>query len=131
MAQQLRDNPSLDGIELYVSSFDGVCKYTQGELGTRGDKINNPVRPALTSYGGWATDLSAQFPRRARLHVFHIAGGEEVAPLSGIRAFSAYSGGSPPKTLFGQSPGGVGDSGRTAYVARWVALSSPKQERRR
>jgi hypothetical protein len=98
MAQQLRNNPSLDGIQLYVSSFDGVCKYTQGELGTTGDKINNPVRPSLTSYGGWATDLATQFPRRSGLHIFHIAGGEEVAPLTGIRAFSAYSGSSPPKT---------------------------------
>ncbi|KFE61964.1 hypothetical protein [Hyalangium minutum] len=97
MAQALRNNPSLDGIDLYVSSFDGVCKYTQGELGTFGTKINNPVRPWGTAYGGWATDLSAQFPRKGRLHIFHIAGGEEVAPLTGIRAFSAYSG-TPPST---------------------------------
>jgi hypothetical protein len=98
MAQELRNNPSLDGLELYVSSFDGVCKYSQGELGTLGEKINNPVRPWGTSYGGWATNLSAQFPRQGRLHIFHIAGGEEVAPLTGIRAFSAYSGSSPPGT---------------------------------
>ena len=98
MGQALRNNPSLDGIELYVSSFDGVCKYTQGELGTFGEKINNPVRPSFTSYGGWATNLSAQFPRRSRLHIFHIVGGDEVAPLTGIRAFSAYSGSSPPNT---------------------------------
>ncbi len=98
MAQALRNDPSLDGVDLYVSSFDGVCKYTQGELGTFGTKINNPVRPSFTSYGGWATDLTAQFPRRGRLHIFHIAGGEEVAPLTGIRAFSAYSGSSPPGT---------------------------------
>lgn len=98
MAQALRNNPSLDGIELYVSSFDGVCKYSQGELGTFGEKINNPVRPWGTSYGGWATNLSAQFPRRGGLHIFHIAGGEEVAPLTGIRAFSAYSGSTPPST---------------------------------
>ncbi len=98
MAQALRNNPNLDGIDLYVSSFDGVCKYSQGELGTFGEKINNPVRPALTSYGGWATDLSAQFPRRSRLHIFHVVGGAEVAPLTGIRAFSAYSGSSPPNT---------------------------------
>jgi hypothetical protein len=98
MAQALRNNTGLDGIQLYVSSFDGVCKYTQGELGTFGTKINNPVRPALTSYGGWATNLTAQFPRRSGLHIFHIAGGEEVAPLTGIRTFSAYSGSSPPKT---------------------------------
>lgn len=112
MAQQLRNNTSLDGIDIYVSSFDGVCKYSQGELGTRGDKINNPVRPSLTSYGGWATDLSAQFPRRAGLHIFHIAGGEEVAPLTGIRAFSAYAGSSPPKT------GSNLDWGW--YTQRWV-----------
>lgn len=98
MAQALRNNPNLDGIELYVSSLDGVCKYSQGELGTFGEKINNPVRPWGTSYGGWATDLSAQFPRQGRLHIFHIAGGEEVAPLTGIRTFSAYSGSTPPST---------------------------------
>ncbi|WNG58794.1 hypothetical protein F0U59_31725 [Archangium gephyra] len=97
MAQALRANPAYDGIDLYVSSFDGVCKYTQGELGTSGEKINNPVRPWGTFYGGWATDLSAQFPRKGRLRMYHIAGGEEVAPASGIRAFSAYSG-SPPST---------------------------------
>jgi hypothetical protein len=98
MAQALRNNPSLDGIDLYVSSFDGVCKYSQGELGTFGEKINNPVRPWGTAYGGWATNLPAQFPRQGRLRIFHIAGGEEVAPLTGIRAFSAYSGSTPPST---------------------------------
>jgi len=98
MAQALRNNPSLDGIDLYVSSFDGVCKYSQGELGTFGEKINNPVRPWGTAYGGWATHLPSQFPRQGRLHIFHIAGGEEVAPLTGIRAFSAYSGSTPPAT---------------------------------
>jgi hypothetical protein len=98
MAQALRANPALDGVELYVSSFDGVCKYSQGELGTWGQKINNPVRPWGTSYGGWATDMAAQFPRRARLHIFHIAGGEEVVPLSGIRTFSAFAGSAPPGT---------------------------------
>jgi hypothetical protein len=96
MARALRARPAYDGIELYVSSFDGVCKYTQDELGTTGDKIDNPVRPWGTFYGGWATDLSAQFPRRGRLHIYHVVGGEEVAPASGIRAFSAYSGSSPP-----------------------------------
>jgi hypothetical protein len=98
MAQALRNNPNLDGIELYVSSFDGVCKYSQGELGTLGEKINNPVRPWGTSYGGWATNLSAHFPRQGRLRIFYIAGGEEVAPLTGIRAFSAYAGSTPPST---------------------------------
>ena len=97
MAQELRQNTSLDGVDIYVSSFDGVCKYSQNELGTFGTKINNPVRPWGTSYGGWATNLTAQYPNRALLHVFHVVGGQEVAPLTGIRAFSAYSG-SPPKT---------------------------------
>ncbi|MGI5861878.1 MAG: hypothetical protein ACOX6T_07430 [Myxococcales bacterium] len=97
MAQALRQNTALDGMEIYVSSFDGICKYTQNELGTFGTKINNPVRPWGTAYGGWATDLTAQYPRRALLHIHHIVGGQEVAPLTGIRAFSAYSG-TPPKT---------------------------------
>ena len=97
MAQELRRNPAYDSIDLFVSSFDGVCKYSQGELGTFGDKIKNPVRPWGTFYGGWATDLSAQFPRRAGLWIHHIVGGQEVAPATGIRAFSAYAG-SPPKT---------------------------------
>lgn len=98
MAQALRANTSLDGIDLYVSSFDGVCKYSQGELGTFSEKINNPVRPWGTFYGGWATNMSAQFPRRGGLHIYHIVGGQEVAPATGIRAFSAYAGSSPPNT---------------------------------
>lgn len=98
MAQELRRIAAHDGIDIYVSSFDGVCKKSQGELGTFDDKINNPVRPWGTFYGGWATDMSAQFPRRAGLHIFHIAGGQEVVPASAIRAFSAYAGTSPPKT---------------------------------
>jgi hypothetical protein len=98
MGRALRQNPAYDGIDLFVSSFDGVCKTSQSELGTYDHKINNPVRPWGTAYGGWATDMYAQFPRRDRLSIYHIAGGEEVVPLSGIRAFSAYSGASPPKT---------------------------------
>lgn len=98
MAQALRQDPAHDHIDLYVSSFDGVCKKSQGELGTFDDKINNPERPWGTFYGGWATNMSAQFPRRDRLRIFHIAGGQEVVPATGIRAFSAYAGSSPPKT---------------------------------
>lgn len=98
MGRALRQNPAYDGIDIFVSSLDGVCKYTQNELGTYDHKINNPVRPWGTFYGGWATDMYAQFPRRDRLSIYHIAGGEEVVPLSGIRTFSAYSGSSPPTT---------------------------------
>lgn len=98
MAQALRANTALDNIELYVSSFDGVCRYLDGELGTFGTKINNPVRSWGTSYGGWATNLTAQYPRRNLLHIYHVVGGQEVAPLSGIRAFAAYSGSNPPGT---------------------------------
>lgn len=97
IAQALRANTALDGVAVYVSSFDGICKHSQSELGTFGTKINNPVRPWGTFYGGWATDLTAQYPRRALLHVYQVVGGQEVAPATGIRAFSAYSG-SPPKT---------------------------------
>ncbi len=98
MAQSLRANPALDGVELYVSSFDGVCKHSQNELGTTGTKINNPVRPWGTFYGGWATALTNQYPNRANLHIFHVVGGAEVFPATGIRAFAAYSGSSPPST---------------------------------
>ncbi|HEY3444814.1 MAG TPA: hypothetical protein VGK67_00565 [Myxococcales bacterium] len=97
MAQSLRANPALDGIQLYVSSFDGVCKNSQGELGTTNTKINNPVRPWGTFYGGWATALTSQYSNRTNLHIFHVVGGAEVVPASGIRAFAAYSG-SPPST---------------------------------
>ncbi len=97
LAQSLRANAALNGIQLYVSSFDGVCKHSQGELGTTGTKINNPVRPWGTFYGGWATALTSQYPNRTNLHIFHVVGGAEVAPATGIRAFSAYSG-SPPGT---------------------------------
>lgn len=98
LAQALRANTSLDGIDIYVSSFDGVCRNSQGELGTFDSKINNPVRPWGTFYGAWATNLTAQFPRRDRLHIFHVVGGQEVAPATGIRAFSGYAGTSPPST---------------------------------
>jgi hypothetical protein len=98
MGRALRQNPAYDDIDLFVSSLDGVCKKSQNELGTYDDKINNPVRPWGTSYGGWATDMHAQFPRRDRLSIFHVAGGQEVVPATAIRAFSAYSGASPPKT---------------------------------
>lgn len=97
MGRALRQNPAYDDIDLFVSSFDGVCKKSQNELGTYNHKINNPVRPWGTAYGGWATDLHAQFPRRGRLSIYHIVGGQEVAPLTAIRAFSAYAGSSPPK----------------------------------
>ncbi|WP_342375156.1 hypothetical protein NVS55_28155 [Myxococcus stipitatus] len=98
LAQALRANTTLDGIDIYVSSFDGVCRNSQGELGTSDSKINNPVRPWGTFYGAWATDLNAQFPRRQRLHLFQVVGGQEVAPATGIRAFAGYAGASPPST---------------------------------
>lgn len=98
LAQALRANTALDGIDIYVSSFDGVCRNSQGELGTYDSKIDNPVRPWGTFYGAWATDLNAQFPRRNRLHLFQVVGGQEVAPATGIRAFSGYAGASPPST---------------------------------
>ncbi len=98
MAKALRANPALDGIQLYVSSFDGVCRNADGELGTFSTKINNPVRPWGTSYGGWATNLPLQFPNRTNLHVYHVVGGQEVAPATGIRAFAAFTGSSPPGT---------------------------------
>lgn len=98
MAQALRANSALNGIEIYVSSFDGVCRYSEGELGTFGTKINNPVRPWGTFYGGWATALTNQYPNRNLLHIYHVVGGQEVAPASGIRAFAAYSGSTPPGT---------------------------------
>lgn len=98
MAQTLRANTALDGIDIYVSSFDGVCRNSQGELGTFDSKINNPVRPWGTFYGAWATNLTAQFPRRNKLHIFHVVGGQEVAPATGIRAFSGYAGSAPPST---------------------------------
>ncbi|MBL0693498.1 hypothetical protein JJE73_07750 [Comamonas sp. JC664] len=98
VAQALRANTALDGVTVYVSSFDGVCRNSQGELGTFDSKVNNPVRPWGTFYGCWATNMTAQFPRRHRLHIFHVVGGQEVAPATGIRAFTAYNGATPPST---------------------------------
>ncbi|NOJ98725.1 hypothetical protein HMI51_38115 [Corallococcus coralloides] len=98
IAQALRANTALDGITVYVSSLDGVCRNSQGELGTFDTKVNNPVRPWGTFYGAWATNLSYQFPRRARLHLYQVVGGQEVAPATGIRAFSGYAGATPPST---------------------------------
>ncbi|RKH07009.1 hypothetical protein D7V97_21870 [Corallococcus sp. CA053C] len=98
IAQALRANTALDGITVYVSSLDGVCRNSQGELGTQDTKINNPVRPWGTFYGAWATPLPDQFPRRERLHLYQVVGGQEVAPATGIRAFSGYAGTTPPST---------------------------------
>jgi hypothetical protein len=39
-----------------------------------------------------------QFPNHQNLHIFHIAGGQEVIPASGVRTFSAYNGNTPPET---------------------------------
>ena len=61
------------------------------------DKIDNPVAPSGKFYGGWATDISKQFPNHKNLHIFHIAGGQEVIPASGVRTFSAYNGDTPPE----------------------------------
>lgn len=92
IAQALRADSAYDGIRIYVSSFDGVCKK-ESELGVTTTRIDNPLK---SSYGGWATDLKSQFPRRDRLRIYHLAGGEEVVTISGVRAFSAYEGTTPP-----------------------------------
>jgi len=97
LAQALREDPAYDHIQIYVMSFDGVCNRGD-ELGTTFTKIINPVRKSGTYYGGWATDMNAQFPNQNNLHIFHISGGQEVVTATGVRAFSAYEGTTPPKT---------------------------------
>ncbi|MBQ9817788.1 MAG: hypothetical protein IJM59_10065 [Proteobacteria bacterium] len=96
MAQELRKKSEYNHINIYVSSYDSVCK--SDEFGITSTKINNPVRPSGTFYGGWATNLNAQFPNRGNLHIYHISGGQEIVALTGIRTFSGYSGSTPPGT---------------------------------
>lgn len=95
IAQSIRADRAYDGVEVSVSSFDGVCNRGD-ELGVTFTKIANPVRRSGTFYGGWATDIEEQFPYREGLHVYHLSGGEEVVAMSGVRAFSAYEGEEPP-----------------------------------
>ena len=97
IAQELRKNHAYDNINIYVSSYDGVC-IKGDELGVTTTKINNPVRRSGTFYGGWAVNMTSQYPNHQNLHIYHISGGEEVVPAFGIRTFSAYNGSNPPGT---------------------------------
>lgn len=97
IAQELRSIPAYDDINIYVSSYDGVC-IKGDELGVTTTKIKNPVAPSGTFYGGWAVDMNAQFPNHSNLHMYHIAGGQEVVAGIGVRTFSAYDGTTPPNT---------------------------------
>ncbi len=97
MAQELRKDHAYDHINIYVSSYDGVCIKGE-EFGVKSPKINNPVRPSGTLYGGWSVDMNAQFPNHQNLHIYHVTGGQEVVPIIGVRAFSAYNGTTPPNT---------------------------------
>ncbi len=97
IAQELRKTHTYDHINIYVSSYDGVC-VKDGELGVTTTKINNPVRPSGTYYGGWAVNMTSQFPNHQNLHIYHLSGGQEVVPASGVRTFSAYEGTNPPNT---------------------------------
>ncbi len=97
IAQELRKNPQYNNINIYVSSFDGVC-VKSSELGVTSTKIDNPVRNSGTFYGGLATNMNAQFPNHDNLYIYQISGGQEIVPLAGIRAYSAYEGSKPPST---------------------------------
>ena len=96
MAQALRSDPAYDGVKIYVSSYDGVCNKGE-ELGTSWrNKIVNPRRRSGTFYGGWPVDMKAQYPNRHGLNIYHLSGGQEVVPLTAVRAFSGYDGDQPP-----------------------------------
>ena len=51
IAQELRKIHEYDNINIYVSSYDGVCNKGD-ELGVTKTKIDNPVAPSGTYYGG-------------------------------------------------------------------------------
>ena len=97
IAQKLREKPAYNHINIYVSSYDGVCIKGE-ELGANSPKIKNPVAPSGTYYGGWAVNMTSQFPNHQNLHIYHVSGGQEVVAGLGIRAFSAYNGTTPPNT---------------------------------
>ena len=97
IAQELRKTHAYDHINIYVSSYDGVCIKNE-EFGVTSPKIKNPVAPSGTYYGGWSVDMTSQFPNHQNLHIYHISGGQEIVPGLGVRAFSAYNGSTPPNT---------------------------------
>ena len=80
-----------ESVRVIVSSFDGVCKRSQSELGVTDYYQSNPYNTWPHSRKGWYTNLNAQFPDKTELSIYHISGGGEVVPASGVRGFSYLS----------------------------------------
>ena len=89
LSQHLRTRFNLgSNTKFAVASVDGVCKYTQSELGTTSSTMDNPVHSG--SWKVYKTDMNGQFPSsvRDRYCILHLAGGEEVTGVAlGVRAF--------------------------------------------
>ena len=105
-----------------LQSVDGVCNKGQGEFGTSGSKIDNPLR-RKAKYKLYPTDVRAQFPsgRLGNICAFQIAGGEEVTKLGlGVHAFSEQSarGRTGETTLV--------EGGHTFYRQQWSTFRHPE-----
>jgi hypothetical protein len=84
LAKRFRNAYSSSNVKVIVSSFDGVCKETQNELGTTNTKQYNPLDDDKR---GWYTNLYNVYSNKSNLNIYHISGGAK-APISGVRCFS-------------------------------------------
>jgi len=84
LSKRFRTNYSSDNVKVIVSSFDGVCKRSQNEMGTTDTRDYNPYDDEKR---GWHTDLDLEFPNKDNLNIYHISGGAN-APIDGVRCFS-------------------------------------------
>jgi len=109
-------NHGYGSVPFIVHSFDGVCKSSQGELGTYDSTVDNPVSSQLDRKG-YKTDIYGQYGSslRGTLAIRHVVGGEEVAILSGVHAFSHYTGTSTLTQLT--------YNGAVFYEQKWVDIS--------
>ncbi|GAA5445445.1 hypothetical protein Misp06_03648 [Microbulbifer sp. NBRC 101763] len=85
LAKAMRADPDFRNIRTVVHSFDGVCKWTQNELGLTSSFYRNPMNSSYLSY---YTDLHTQFPYKDNLYLRQLTGGAEVIELSGVHSFA-------------------------------------------
>mmetsp|Transcript_49524 Transcript_49524/g.99361 ORF Transcript_49524/g.99361 Transcript_49524/m.99361 type:complete len:149 (-) Transcript_49524:222-668(-) len=99
-----------------VGSVDGVCKYTQSELGTRNSKIDNPIPAAPSSYKAYKTNLASEFSDKDHFCIFHLVGGQEVTGLAlGVRAFTHETCSAETCAL--------SNNGKDWYKQQWINLA--------
>eukprot|EP00286_Rhodomonas_abbreviata_P023072 CAMPEP_0181295124 /NCGR_PEP_ID=MMETSP1101-20121128/3974_1 /TAXON_ID=46948 /ORGANISM="Rhodomonas abbreviata, Strain Caron Lab Isolate" /LENGTH=419 /DNA_ID=CAMNT_0023399843 /DNA_START=83 /DNA_END=1343 /DNA_ORIENTATION=+ len=113
LSQHLRARYNLNHVQFAVGSVDGVCKYSQDELGTTSSTINNPV--ATSGYKAYKTAMDQQFVDKSNYCILHLVGGEEVTGLAlGVRPFTHDTCTSVSCTLT--------ENGETWYKQTWNDL---------